>query len=257
MENLPQRISIPFTKSFYKLLTGREASLTDLKKVNGQLYKSLLAILTTDFSGENQLEEYFFVAGLQCANGIEYFELKENGKTIAVTEENKEEFAELFANFYLQRSFAAELHWFKIGFDAVFPVSFLSIFTPDELEQLMYGTPQIDTQEWQRFTQYDSIAIKNSPLIKWFWEIVTNELPPQQVTQLLRFVTGVETTPFGGFSRLSPKFHIKINQTLTAEHLPTAVTCQNRLVLPMYTSQIELKEKLLQVLEHVAYFGLA
>jgi ubiquitin-protein ligase E3 C len=68
---------------------------------------------------------------------------------------------------------------------------------------------------------------------------------PSQLAQFLAFVTSVPRPPLLGFKSL--KHRIQISQMTHAEEgrLPSAATCFNQLKLPIYASEMTLREKLL------------
>merc|ERR1711920_458578 len=100
-----------------------------------------------------------------------------------------------------------------------------------------------------------SHARVSQKIISWFWDIVS-DWDDLQRRMLLRFVTGSGRLPPGGFASLKPPFTIAVSRTTSPDHLPSAHTCINRLVLHEYTSKQQLRNKLLQVL-NTKDFGFA
>merc|ERR1712210_443735 len=84
--------------------------------------------------------------------------------------------------------------------------------------------------------------------IEWFWKILFS-LSRSEKAAFLQFVTGSSKVPLAGFSELQgmrgvQKFSIhKANGSSGA--LMSAHTCFNSLDLPVYSSEEELREKLL------------
>ena len=134
------------------------------------------------------------------------------------------------------------------------PEPALTIFDANELELSLCGLPKIDLQDWQANTNYSGlfeVKGKNSPPVKWFWEVVTNDFDQEMRARLLQFVTGTSGVPSRGFSVLQgndgnvKKFTIHGVDSLTYVY-PRAHTCFNRIDLPYYKTKAELYERLKQ-----------
>ena len=88
--------------------------------------------------------------------------------------------------------------------------------------------------------------------VKWFWEIL-HEFDDHQKKELLMFATGSDRSPLRGLETL--------NFTITAtglddNRIPSAHTCFNDVILPRYSSKDNMRQKLIQALEHKEGFGL-
>jgi ubiquitin-protein ligase E3 A len=149
----------------------------------------------------------------------------------------------------IEKQFSA----FKKGFDMVVDESPVKVlFRPDELELIICGSQDFDFEALEASTTYDGGFTRNSPIIRWFWEIV-HEMTTEQKRQLLSFSTGSDRIPVGGLSKL--KFIIAKNGT-DSDRLPTAHTCFNVLLLADYCSKDKLKERLLKAITHTKGFGM-
>jgi len=68
---------------------------------------------------------------------LSFHELKENGDELYVTQENKKEFSDLYADFLLNKSVERQFNAFKRGFQMVTDESPLALlFRPEEIEQV-------------------------------------------------------------------------------------------------------------------------
>ena len=74
-------------------------------------------------------------------------ELVPNGSNIIVTEENKITFITRLCEMKTRDEISAEVSAFLRGFDFIIPLTFLSVFSPSELQLLIAGVPKIDVQE--------------------------------------------------------------------------------------------------------------
>lgn len=68
---------------------------------------------------------------------ISFHDLKQNGDEIFVTQENKKEFVDLYADFLLNKSVERQFKAFRRGFQMVTDESPLALlFRPEEIEQV-------------------------------------------------------------------------------------------------------------------------
>lgn len=100
---------------------------------------------------------------------------------------------------------------------------------------------------------YDDGYSPQHGLIKEFWEVVHQDLTPEQHKQLLVFVTGSDRVPIRGLKDLM--FVIQRNGP-DSDRLPTALTCFSRLLLPEYADKDKMRERLVTAIENSNGFGL-
>jgi ubiquitin-protein ligase E3 A len=82
---------------------------------------------------------YFLIAFFyrDVFGSLSFHELKENGDEMYVTQENKKEFADLYADFLLNKSVERQFNAFRRGFQMVTDESPLALlFRPEEIEQV-------------------------------------------------------------------------------------------------------------------------
>ena len=103
-------------------------------------------------------------------------DLIENGRNIPVTEENKQEYVQLVAEYRLTGSVNDQLDNFLRGFNDIIPAELISIFNEQELELLISGLPDIDVDDWKANTEYHNYT-PSSPQIQWFWRLVLSTVP--------------------------------------------------------------------------------
>ncbi|KXJ10271.1 ubiquitin-protein ligase E3A [Exaiptasia diaphana] len=246
-------LDIHFPMVVYRKLFGKNGMFKDLADSHPSLYKSLKNML--EYPG-NVKEDFMctFKIGYTDVFGSSLsHDLKENGGDIPVTNENKVEYVNLYADFILNKSIEKQFNAFKTGFDMVVGDSpLMTFFRPDEVELLVCGSKELDFEALESATDYDGGLTKDSPLIKWFWEIVHN-FTLEQKRQLLMFTTGSDRVPVGGLSKV--KLIIAKNGS-DSLRLPTAHTCFNVLLLPEYSSKEKLEERLLKAINNAKGFGL-
>uniref|UniRef100_A0A671SUD3 HECT-type E3 ubiquitin transferase n=1 Tax=Sinocyclocheilus anshuiensis TaxID=1608454 RepID=A0A671SUD3_9TELE len=247
-------IDTGFSLPFYKRILNKPLALKDLESIDPEFYNSLIWIK------DNNIEEcgleMFFSVDKEILGEVTTHELKPDGGNIQVTEENKEEYIRLVAEWRLSRGVEEQTQAFLEGFNEVLPQQYLQYFDAKELEVMLCGMQEIDLVDWQRSTIYRHYA-RSSKQIGWFWQFV-KEIDNEKRMRLLQFVTGTCRLPVGGFADLMgsngpQKFCIE--KVGKENWLPRSHTCFNRLDLPPYKSYEQLKEKLLFAIEETEGFG--
>uniref|UniRef100_A0A671SDA5 E3 ubiquitin-protein ligase n=1 Tax=Sinocyclocheilus anshuiensis TaxID=1608454 RepID=A0A671SDA5_9TELE len=266
-------IDTGFSLPFYKRILNKPLALKDLESIDPEFYNSLIWIKDNNIE-ECGLEMYFSV-DKEILGEVTTHELKPDGGNIQVTEENKEEYIRLVAEWRLSRGVEEQTQAFLEGFNEVLPQQYLQYFDAKELELqmsqdifsyilclllisgvMLCGMQEIDLGDWQRSTIYRHYA-RSSKQIVWFWQFV-KEIDNEKRMRLLQFVTGTCRLPVGGFADLMgsngpQKFCIE--KVGKENWLPRSHTCFNRLDLPPYKSFEQLKEKLLFAIEETEGFG--
>ncbi|XP_077385469.1 E3 ubiquitin-protein ligase Itchy isoform X2 [Festucalex cinctus] len=247
-------IDTGFSLPFYKRILNKPLALKDLESVDPEFYNSLIWIK------DNNIEEcgleMFFSVDKEILGEVTTHELKPDGGNIQVTEENKEEYIRLVAEWRLSRGVEEQTQAFFEGFNEVLPQQYLQYFDAKELEVMLCGMQEIDLVDWQRNTIYRHYT-RTSKQIHWFWQFA-KEMDNEKRMRLLQFVTGTCRLPVGGFADLMgsngpQKFCIE--KVGKENWLPRSHTCFNRLDLPPYKSYEQLKEKLMFAIEETEGFG--
>jgi len=247
----------------YSLLN---AILTELAFIDSDLYKSLNWILQNDIGDDGSLlcitfsitkEKKNFQQENEIVDKIEKnkihqnekkkeeieeeIELIENGQNIYVTNKNKILYVFLKARYRCRLRVAMEIDALIDGFcmDMGISQKDIAIFSNFEFHSLLNGRSLIDIDEIRAFSKYQNCEA-NHIVILWFWQFM-HQSTHLDVSLLLKFVTGSSKFPLDGFS---PLF------TLTLDYdkfnaLPTAHTCFNQLVLPIYSDYTTLNKKIL------------
>ncbi|XP_049420799.1 NEDD4-like E3 ubiquitin-protein ligase WWP1 [Epinephelus fuscoguttatus] len=247
-------IDTGFSLPFYKRMLNKKLILKDLESIDPEFYNSLIWIRDNNIE-ECGLEMYFSV-DMEILGKITSHDLKADGANVLVTEENKEEYISLMAEWRFSRGVEGQTKAFLDGFNEVVPLQWLQYFDEKELEVMLCGMQEVDLQDWQRNTVYRHYT-RNSKQIIWFWQLV-KEVDNEVRLRLMQFVTGTCRLPLGGFAELMgsngpQKFCIeKVGKDTW---LPRSHTCFNRLDLPPYKSFEQLKEKLLFAIEETEGFG--
>ncbi|KAH9935552.1 uncharacterized protein B0H18DRAFT_1082292 [Fomitopsis serialis] len=232
-----------FARSLYRQILAKPVDYKDVEWVDPEYYNSLCWILDNDPSA---LELTFSVEADEFGV-MKIVDLKENGRSIPVTQENKREFVQLSAQYRLYSSIKDQIEALLAGFYEIIPKDLISIFNEQELELLISGTPDIDVDEWRAATEYNGYT-SSDPVIVWWWRALKS-FNREERAKVLSFATGTSRVPLGGFTELQGVQGVQrfsIHRAYgDADRLPQAHTCFNQIDLPQYSSYEMLRQQLL------------
>lgn len=246
-----------FSRAVYKRILGKPVSLKDMETLDLGYFKSLIWMLENDIT--DVITEDFSVETDDYGEH-KVIDLIPNGRNIAVTEDNKQEYVRLVVEYRLQESVTEQMENFLQGFHEIIPRELISIFDEQELELLISGLPDIDVNDWQNNTIYVNYS-PSSIQIQWFWRAVMS-FDNEERAKLLQFATGTSKVPLNGFKEMTGangicKFSIHRDYGNT-DRLPSSHTCFNQIDLPAYDSYETLRGSLLlAVTEGHEGFGFA
>lgn len=246
-----------FSRAVYKRILGKPVSVKDMESLDPDYYKSLIWMLSNNIT--DIITETFSVENDKFGL-VETVDLVENGRTIPVTEDNKQDYVKLVVEHKLQKSVEEQLDHFLTGFHEIIPAELVAIFNENELELLISGLPEIDVDDWKSNTEYHNYSAA-SPQIQWFWRAVRS-YDKEERAKLLQFVTGTSKVPLNGFKELEgmngfSRFNIHRDYG-SKDRLPSSHTCFNQLDLPEYDSYESLRQHLLMAITTGSeYFGFA
>ncbi|KAI9681270.1 MAG: hypothetical protein M1817_002552 [Caeruleum heppii] len=246
-----------FSRAVYKRILGRLVSVKDMETLDLEYYKSLKWMLENDIT--DIITETFSVETERFGE-TQTVDLKEDGRNISVTEDNKHEYVRLVVEYRLTGSVREQLDCFLKGFHDIVPAELIAIFNEQELELLISGLPDIDVDDWKNNTEYQNYSA-SSPQIQWFWRAVRS-FDKEERAKLLQFVTGTSKVPLNGFKELEgmngvSRFNIHRDYG-SKDRLPSSHTCFNQLDLPEYDSYESLRHQVyLAMTAGSEYFGFA
>lgn len=246
-----------FSREVYKNILNKPVALKDMESVDPDYYKSLVWILENDIT--DIIEETFSVETDDYGEH-NVIDLIPDGRNIAVTEENKQEYVKTIVEYKLNVSVKEQMDNFLIGFFSLIPKELISIFDEQEIELLISGLPDIDVDDWKNNTTYVNYTA-SCKQVNYFWRAVKS-FDLEERAKLLQFVTGTSKVPLNGFKELSGvngicKFSIHRDYG-SNDRLPSSHTCFNQLNLPSYNSYETLRGSLLIAInEGHEGFGLA
>lgn len=227
-----------------KHLLGVPISFSDLEFYDQEVHNSLKWIKEND--GVDALGLDFSVTNRKLSGEVEVIDLKENGRNIELTDENKHEYIYLRLRYIMLDSFAEQLQHLMAGVFEVIPQELILVFDYQELELVLCGVPAIDVDDWKAHTQVSDELPEE--VLQWFWEIV-DAFSDEERARLLQFTTGSSRVPVQGFKALTSYDGRICHFTLKAvpypeNAYPRAHTCFNRIDLPVYKTKKELEDVL-------------
>ncbi|XP_009622742.1 E3 ubiquitin-protein ligase UPL4 isoform X2 [Nicotiana tomentosiformis] len=257
-------LDLPLSKAFYKLVLGRELTVYDIQSFEPELGRALLEFqalverkrhleslsegkpsldLELNF-GNTKIDDLYLDYTLP---GYPDYVFNSASDAKMVDMSNLEEYVSLIVDASLNSGISRQIGAFKSGFDQVFPIKHLQVFTEDELERLLCGECGFwNSNELLDHIKFDHGYTASSPPVVNLLEIM-REFDSKQQRAFLQFVTGAPRLPPGGLASLSPKLTI-VRKTCSGwvdADLPSVMTCANYLKLPPYSSKGKMKEKLL------------
>mmetsp|Transcript_5126 Transcript_5126/g.18736 ORF Transcript_5126/g.18736 Transcript_5126/m.18736 type:complete len:1950 (-) Transcript_5126:161-6010(-) len=277
-------LDIPLAPAFYRRALGRPLTLFDLVELDPELGANLqeLAALAHKYRrakaakgarGARPDPRKFTLKGARVEDlcldftcpGFPEYELVQQGASKDVTLDNLDEYVEAVLDGCVGEGIAQQMQAFVDGFNQVFTISALHIFSPEEVDTLLCGMGETWKKEQLVETmKFDHGYTQSSPPVVHFLEIMC-EFTPEEQRAFLRFVTGSPRLPPGGLASLAPPLTIvrkhpqtpsgapsQTNVPPTAQgtpladgDLPSVMTCANYLKLPPYSSKAIMKQRLL------------
>ncbi|KAM0790628.1 hypothetical protein ACM66B_004490 [Microbotryomycetes sp. NB124-2] len=246
-----------FSRSVYKHMLGKRIDHNDLESIDPEYHKSLVWMLNNDIEGVIDLT---FSVERDDFGVVEVVDLIENGRNVAVTNENKHEYVRLIADQRLSIEIKDQINALLKGLYEIVPKELLRIFSEKELELLISGLPEIDVDEWRANTDLHNFT-PSDPTVQHFWRAVRS-FSQEERAKLLQFVSGSSRVPLEGFAQLqgmSGVTKFSIHNAGNKNGLPTAHTCFNQLDLGSgYESYEQLRKALLTAItEGAGGFGFA
>ena len=133
-------LDIKFPMAIYKKLLGIEPGLNDLKEYDPELYNSLNYLINTDDKNLKDSLDTTFTISIDKYGEKITIPLKPNGENIMIDFENKNEYVDLYINWFFNESIKEFYNSFEKGFYRVFDKKLSKILAPQELELIICGT---------------------------------------------------------------------------------------------------------------------
>jgi hypothetical protein len=248
-----------FNIYIYKIILDEPVEIEDLVFIDTEIYHSIKKLQNlNDFSN---LELYFAENEKDENGNINNVNLILEGSNIPVTKENMLYYFQKKIEYIMNKDRIYINHIKKSIFSYI-PESLIKIFSANELELILNGTPFIDVSDWIENTIYEGYSPSDDIIIK-FWNIVKN-LPQEKLSRLLQFSTGSTRVPVGGFKslqsnrgKISPFSIYKVEYEEGKRNYIKARTCFNRINLPNFPNEEKLLEGINFVIDNeILGFGI-
>ncbi|KAI3951878.1 hypothetical protein MKW92_021484 [Papaver armeniacum] len=249
-------MDLPLSKAFYKLAMDQDLNLYDIQSLDPALGRVLLEFQAlVDRNRISSPISALYVRNTKiddlCLDftlpGYPDYLLTSSEDHGMVNTANLEEYVSLIVDATLSSGILRQVEAFKSGFNQVFPLTSLKVFTGEEMDRLLCGEQDAWTsKELLDHIKFDHGYTVTSPPIIYLLEIM-KDMQRDQQQAFIQFVTGAPRLPHGGLASLNPKMTIvRKNADESADgELPSVMTCANYLKLPPYSTKDIMKEKLL------------
>ncbi|CAN7133457.1 unnamed protein product [Brassica rapa subsp. narinosa] len=267
-------MDVPLSTAFYKLILGQELDLHDVILFDAELGKTLQELrvlvgrkhyLEAEGGDNSSVISDLCLRGSRIEDlcldftlpGYPEYILRPGDDTVDIN--SLEDYISLVVDATVKRGVARQIEAFRSGFNQVFDIKSLQIFTPSELDYLLCGRRELwEAETLVEHIKFDHGYTAKSPAIIFLLEIM-GELTADQQRAFCQFVTGAPRLPPGGLAVLNPKLTIvrKLSSTSNAaangtgasetadDDLPSVMTCANYLKLPPYSTKEIMYKKLL------------
>jgi ubiquitin-protein ligase E3 C len=254
-----------FCLPFLNQLLAKTNTTEDLKNLDEEYYKNLNKLRTL---GEAEIESLGLTFEMTIGGGgvksPRTMELIPGGHSLPVTKKNVFQFIHLVSHQRMNVLGSVQTRAFLRGFRDLIPASWVRLFSASELQKLISGDDSIrgiNVSSLRQAMIYSGGYHQSQPYIQDFWDILENDLTPEQQRKFLRFMTSCSRQPLLGFGSLEPapaiqQIRLDDEELLEKSKLPTSQTCFNLLKLPNYKSRGLLKKKLIDAIEAGAGFEL-
>ncbi|RZC76532.1 hypothetical protein C5167_000633 [Papaver somniferum] len=249
-------LDLPLSKAFYKLVLDQDLNIHDILSLDPGLgrvllefqalvdRKRILSPISAFYFRNTKIDDLCLDFTLP---GYPDYLLTSSQDQRMVNTANLEEYVSLIVDATLNSGISRQGEAFKSGFNQVFPLTSLKVFTGEEIDRLLCGEQDAWTSnELLDHIKFDHGYTVSSPQIIYLLEIM-KDLQRDQQQAFIKFVTGAPRLPHGGLAALNPKMTIvrKHSNEWADGDLPSVMTCANYLKLPPYSTKDIMKEKLL------------
>jgi hypothetical protein len=226
----------------WKQLVSQSLTMMDLQLIDQSFAKTAKFISE---ASKEELDQQDFSFTCALSDGT-ILPLLPNGDTLKVTLQNREQYLKLVQNARFNEC-KTQIMAIRRGLNDIIPYRLMDHWTWQDLEWKVCGKPIIDINMLKRHTIYSGVSA-DAPHIGYFWQTL-QELNQTDRRGFLRFVWAQERLPVSDeeFERTKTRMMIKPFLGLSDPNsaFPKADTCFFNVMLPEYSSQKILKERLL------------
>jgi hypothetical protein len=229
----------------WKLIAGDTPTIEDLEAVDVSIVNSLKKVVDAEGTDAENFSYVYCLTFATMSSDLREVELIPGGSEKEVKFENRAEFRDRVIQYRLHE-FDRQAAAVRSGLATIVPIDLLSLFTWDQLEEMVCGKAEIDVELLKSVTEYSSCAPSDAH-VEFFWQVM-DEFTNEERSALIRFAWGRSRLPLtaAGFSQ---RFKIQNLEKHPADgHLPEAHTCFFSIDLPRYSTLEITREKLRYVI---------
>jgi len=232
----------------WKPLLDQGLDRSDLEAVDIMCVQTLNALINIDQTEVTETNFHDYITEnftTTSSDGQREIELIEKGATIPVTFERRAEYAKLVEEYRLNE-FKLQVKAIASGLATIVPISVLKIFTWKELEYMICGKPEIDTEVLKKHTVYKDGVNKNDSHVQMLWQVLEG-FTHEERAMFIRFTWGRSRLP-NPQTEWPNKFTIQPYTRAAGnvdKYLPESHTCFFSIDLPRYSNIDIMKEKIL------------
>ncbi|XP_031635023.1 ubiquitin-protein ligase E3B-like [Contarinia nasturtii] len=257
-------VNVPFAMFFLSQLLQQQAIYSskyrDELPSNSNLYDRLSII--KDYEGDVSDLDLTFSVDVDQNGRIVRHRLYPGRRAQRVTNDNKNTYIDYAAFFRIQNITKEQTTAFIRGFKSIVNSDWLSLFSTPELQLLISGaeTALFDVKYFRKYTQYSGRFHDSHRVVRWLWDILSEDFTEDEQILFLKFVTGRSKPPLFGVGSLEPPFSISCDDytdddrdtlgsvicsffTIRKKDI-RSLTYLNLLILPNYQKKSTLREKL-------------
>lgn len=232
-----------------KYILGRKIGWHDLAFFDPVMFESLRQLVLDAETEDGSLAALDLVFSVElCAEeGGEQVNLIPGGSDIEVNASNVHDYVRKYSEYRMVKVAEKPLEEMRLGVFDVIPKNSLEGLTAEDFRLLLNGVGDIDVQTLISYTSFNDESGENGgekvqKFKRWFWSVV-EKMTNQERQDLVYFWTSSPALPASeeGFQPM-PTITVR---PADDNHLPTANTCISRLYIPLYSSKLILRTKLL------------
>lgn len=236
-------LALDIPSIIWKLLVGETPIKEDLEAIDLFQIQSLEKLRNIHQHGidAESFGYTFYETFVTISTDSRTVELIPNGKDKDVTFENRNYYCDLVEQYRLHE-FDRQAAAVRQGLASMIPYRLLSIYTWDQLEEMVCGKPIIDIVLLKSVTEYSSCSATDQHII-YFWQAM-EEFSNEERSMFIRFTWGRSRLPLtaDGFPQ---RFKLQsFGKSPADSYLPISHTCFFSLELPRYSTLEIMKEKL-------------
>jgi hypothetical protein len=242
-------LNLDLPSMVWKPLVGQVLNRMDLKMIDTASWDMLEKIGSIEKQNVNEESVRSIITNnfvITSSDGREV-ELKEGGKNVPVTWQNRKEFVQLAEDYKLSE-FKTQVDAIRRGLATIVPIQLLPLFTWQELEMMVCGKREINIDYLKANTRYRAPVGEHEPHVQMFWQVMEG-FSHDERQMFLRFVWGQSRLPLNP-ADFQQKFEIMGHRNNTNAALPISHTCFFQLELPRYTQREAMRDKLLYAIKN-------